>query len=232
MKTYRHLFFDLDRTFWDVETNQEGAHRQLYGTFRLERLFTGYDDYFAAFTRINDRLWEEYETGLLKQKELRSERFRLLLESRGIADPGLAVRMNDAYLRILPRYHALLPGSLETLDYLRGRGYPMYILTNGFNGVQHDKVRYSGLQPYFRRIITSEEAGINKPFPGIFEYALRVTGAERESSVMTGDDPRNDIRGALGVGMDCVFLNTKRTPHEDLHPTYEIHRLPELKTIF
>ena len=48
---------------------------------------------------------------------------------------------------------------------------------------------------------------------------------------MIGDDSYNDIYGAVKAGMDTVYFNPAGEKHE-LHPTYEIRTLAELKDIF
>jgi putative hydrolase of the HAD superfamily len=63
---------------------------------------------------------------------------------------------------------------------------------------------------YFKEIITSEEAGVKKPDPGIFHYALKRAGAIASESLMVGDDAEVDVAGALAVGMDAVFFNPEK----------------------
>lgn len=228
---YKHLFFDLDDTFWDVRSNQESAQRELFATFGMADRYPDFDTYYHTFREINQKLWTEYRDGIVTRETLRNQRFVRLLESAGIRDERLAMDMSNEYLRISPTFNALMPHSLEVLEYLYGKGYAMSLITNGFNEVQFHKVEYSGLKRFFQRITTSEFAGIGKPNPGIFEYAMRKAEVTPRECIMVGDDVYTDIYGSSTVGMPSVFVNPSGTEH-DQHPLHEVRSLLELKEIF
>lgn len=230
MKQYKHLFFDLDRTFWDVDRNQYDGMHEIYSTFLMGTYFSSFDDFFNIFKGINESLWIQYRDGMIKREYLRNHRFVDLLSRVGIHDQNLALDMSNEYLRVGPTYNALLPHSIETLEYLESKGYPMSLITNGFNEVQFHKVEYSGMKRFFQRITTSEFAGVNKPNAGIFEYAMRKAEVRPSECVMIGDDIYSDVYGALSVGMDCIFLNTHGAEH-DQRPTHEIRTLDQLRSI-
>jgi putative hydrolase of the HAD superfamily len=123
----------------------------------------------------------------------------------------------------------LIPGTHEVLRYLSGK-YSLHIITNGFNEVQYIKIERSGIKQYFDKIITSEEAGCNKPNKNIFFYSLKKASAEIGESLMIGDDIEVDILGAQSIGMDQVFLNLNNFSHDHSF-TYEIRSLNELMNI-
>lgn len=227
---YKHLFFDLDDTFWDVRSNQESAQRELFASFRMADHYPDFDTYYNTFREINQRLWTEYRDGVVDRETLRNQRFVRLLESAGIRDERLAMDMSNEYLRISPTFNALMPHSIEVLDYLYEKEYSMSLITNGFNEVQFHKVEFGGMKKYFQRITTSEFAGIGKPNPGIFEYAMRKAGVNAKECIMVGDDVYTDIYGSSTVGMSSVFVNYKEVEH-DQQPLHEIRSLLEIKGI-
>lgn len=228
---YKHLFFDLDDTFWDVRSNQEAAQRQLFATFGMADHYPDFDTYYHTFREINEKLWTEYRDGIVGRETLRNQRFVRLLESAGIRDERLAMDLSDEYLRVSPTFNALMPHALETLEYLYGKGYSMSLITNGFNEVQFHKVEHGGMKKFFERITTSEFAGIGKPNPGIFEYAMRKAGVMPKECIMIGDDVYTDIHGSSTVGMPSVYVNFRGIEH-DQHPLHEVKGLLELKEIF
>ena len=85
--------------------------------------------------------------------------------------------------------------------------YSMHIITNGFHGVQHNKLHQSGLMDYFKSVTTSEEVGLKKPHPVIFQKALTKAKAEPKESLMVGYTFEADILGAEAVGMYTLFFN-------------------------
>ncbi len=229
MKRYRTLFFDLDNTLWDFTANSDEAFAILYGRYGLARHGIPLEKLLEVYHRHNDRMWEAYRQGQLDKETLRWKRFYLTFAELGVRDEALARRFEKDYLDTAKRMTRLVEGAREVLDRLHAR-YPLYLVTNGFNEVQFFKVRNSGLEAYFEKVITSEMAGALKPHPRFFAYALDEAGADVATTLMIGDDVASDIAGAAAAGLDTVLFNPHRRPHHG-HPTYEITRLQELLTI-
>ena len=109
----------------------------------------------------------------LSKEKLRSERFLLTLEYFGIINHKLQIKIGTDYVNNSPYRTKLIPHSIELLNALKDR-YQLHIITNGFEEVQHIKLKESGLNHYFNKVITSEAAGVKKPDPSIFHYALKI----------------------------------------------------------
>ncbi|MCF8366306.1 MAG: noncanonical pyrimidine nucleotidase, YjjG family, partial [Bacteroidales bacterium] len=63
-KKYKHIFFDLDMTLWDFETNAREAYQDIYQKFELrKRGIENIDDFINTYFRHNDRLWDLYRKG-------------------------------------------------------------------------------------------------------------------------------------------------------------------------
>jgi len=232
MKKYTHLFFDLDHTLWDFEANARATLIELYSEMELaERGVHDFDLFYRNYLAHNDRLWERYRKGYIPQAELRVKRMWLSLLDFKIADDKLSTRMSERFLEMLPTRNLLFPYTMEILGYLRDRHYQLHLITNGFETVQHSKLRHSGLDKFFGEVITSEGSNSLKPNKEIFEYAFRKTGATAESGIMLGDTLDADIQGAINVGMDQVFVNHTRI-EASIKPTYTVHSLKELEAIF
>ena len=228
---YRHIFFDLDHTLWDFDLNAKEALLELYGLLRLnEEGISDVDAFYQRYLHHNQVLWDRYHHGYISSEELKWKRmWRTLLDFKIGSEP-LARKMSATFLELLPEKQHLFPYTVQILGYLRDKGYRLHLITNGFELTQWRKLRNSRLDDYFEEVITSEKSGSVKPQRGIFEFALRVTGAKVEESIMIGDNPDADIQGALGVGMDCIFVN-----HVDsdaaVPATYSIRHLRELEGI-
>jgi putative hydrolase of the HAD superfamily len=229
-RKYRHIFFDLDNTIWDFEGSSNEALKMLYLHYKLEEKgIDSLENFRLKYHQFNNVLWALYREGGMAKEVLRSLRFKQTLEWFGISEPGLDEAMSDYYLHYAPRIVRLEPGAIETLTYLKDE-YRMHLITNGFSEVQYTKISEGRLSQFFEKIITSEEAGVKKPNPAIFQLALQQAGAQPHESLMVGDDPEVDIEGARACGMDQVFYNPKSMPSV-VEATYQIVKLDELKKI-
>ena len=233
---YQHLFFDLDHTLWDFESNARATLVQLYEELALSQL--GVDDFerfYRQYLEHNEKLWDRYRKGFIKQEELRIKRMRLALLDFGVVNEPIAVSMNVRFLELLPTRTILFPHTRELLDYLLQKGYRLHLITNGFEKTQHSKLHYSGLASYFSTVITSEGSGSLKPKPEIFLYALQQAGAIREHSLMIGDTVEVDIAGAKNAGLDQIHvnhLNQERIALSDgSYPTHTVFSLQEIMKI-
>jgi putative hydrolase of the HAD superfamily len=229
---YKHLFFDLDHTLWDFESNSRQTLEELFHSLRLEdRGVTNFDEFHRQYLVHNDKLWERYRNGYIKVDELRWKRMWLTLLDFKIPDEPLARTMDVRFLDALPTRKTLFPYTLEILQYLTKKGYHLHLITNGFEKTQHSKLQYAGISGYFGEVVTSEGSNSLKPHKEIFDYALRITGAEAAESIMLGDSIEVDIQGAMNAGIDQVYINHLRT-EPVVKPTYMVYSLKELEDIF
>jgi len=230
--TYKHLFFDLDHTLWDFETNSKETIQELFYQYQLkERGVADFDSFFNHYTIHNHRLWDRYTKGFIKQDELRWKRMWLTLLEYKIADEPLSRKLAVEFLELLPTKKSVFPYTYEILDYLKTKNYHLHLITNGFEAVQHHKLMNSNLKPYFQQVITSEASNSIKPQKEIFDYALQKAKATTKESIMIGDNLDADIQGGKNAGLDTIFVNhINAIPH--VKPTYEIKHLQELEQIF
>lgn len=231
MKSYKHIFFDLDHTLWDFESNSGVTLQKLHSDFNLGALgIEDFETFRITYEAHNEKFWERYRKGFIKRDELRWKRMWHTLLDFKVADNALAHKMSEIYLELLPQQGKLMPYTLEILDYCVAKNYQLHLITNGFEITQWQKMRTSGIDHYFQKVITSESSNSMKPRPAIFEYALNTTGALLHESIMIGDAMEADILGAQGYGMDQVYFNPCKKPHTE-QPTYEISCLSELKQL-
>ncbi len=224
---YKNLFIDLDDTLWDIHQNGKECLEEIYSDYGYNRFYPTFDDYYNVYMPSNHHLWNLYRLGEIRKEELIVERFLVPVRKFGINDPGYAKSLSDDFLQRTTRKTKLIDGTLDLLDYLRPK-YRMHILSNGFREVQFKKIENSGLQPYFDKIILSEDAGVNKPHPGIFTYALKNTNSRRNETLMIGDSWEADMVGARGIGMHHAFYNVSGRSEFPFSPTYTLNDLKEL----
>ncbi len=226
-KAYRHIFFDLDHTLWDFETNSQHVLSRLFNEYNLQNDYhLSEKDFISKYSEINADMWNRFHRNEINRDELRMSRFGKTFQYFGIQSPELEKLFPEKYLELLPVQNRLFPDAYKVLDYLKPK-YNLHLITNGFEKVQRSKLFHSCLEPYFDVIVISEYTGYKKPDPEIFQYALHHAGANKEESIMIGDDLTADIEGALNFGMDAIFFNPSEKSFENL----KVIRVKELKEL-
>lgn len=225
---YGDIFIDLDKTLWDFEKNSLETFREIYKKYDLaSKGIQDLDLLLAKYTHINDMLWGLYRKNQIKKEVLNIRRFDMTLNEFGVNDLILATHIAEDYVNLSPMKDNLFPQAREALEYLV-KVYPLHIITNGFEEVQQKKLDVSDLRKYFSTITTSEEAGVKKPEPYIFELALQKANALPKHSLMVGDDLVVDMEGARNFGMGTMFFNPQGVAHQN-DITYEIRSWKEIR---
>ena len=200
----KDIFFDLDHTLWDFNKNSMLAFKRVFKKFKITIEF---DAFLKIYEPINIEYWKKYREDKVSKENLRRGRlidsfifFDLIYTTEKIDE------IADAYIQELPFDNHLFEGAVEILDYLILK-YKLHIITNGFEEVQHKKLKNSGIDCYFSTVTTSEEVGLKKPNPKVFLTALNKANSLPAQSVMIGDSLEADILGANNIGMQTIFYN-------------------------
>jgi putative hydrolase of the HAD superfamily len=230
LKTYQHLFFDLDHTLWDYDRNVTESLSELYQIYGLQDLgIPSFEKFFEAFHHINFQLWDWYNVGKIDKYNLRKERFPRIFTQAGGNAAAIPDELEDDFMHRTSSKSYVFPYSKEILTYLKEK-YRVHIITNGFNESQAKKMKSADLDGYFELVVTSETTGYKKPDPRIFHYAMDQLQTHPEACLMIGDNPSSDILGAQRAKIDQVFFNPEGKEIE-LKPTFEIRHLKELEQL-
>lgn len=230
MKTYQHLFFDLDHTLWDYDRNVRESLSELYQIYALQDLgISTFEQFFSSFHAVNYQLWDDYNLGKIDKQGLRRERFPRIFTHAGGNATAIPTPFEEDFMHRTSSKPHLFPYSKEILDYLKKK-YRVHLITNGFNESQAKKMNSSGLNGYFELIVTSETTGLKKPDPRIFYYALEQLQADAADCLMIGDNPNSDILGAQRASIDQVHFNPEGKV-TTIPATYEIRHLQELELL-
>ena len=230
MKAYKAIFLDFDDTIGDWTTAEHKALQELYIHYHLEQLYPAFEDYLNAYKPYNLELWGMYGRGEVTKEWLHLQRFLRPIEKLPLSEDALrelAHEMGAAFLRLTNKHFCLLPDADKTVKYLASK-YPLTIISNGFKEVQYYKFEHSGLAPYFTHTLISEEVGINKPQPGIFEIALARNGIHADEAIMIGDSYSSDIAGAKAAGIDQIWIHDGET---DETATYIVPKVTDIMHI-
>lgn len=228
---YKLIIFDADETLFDFKKSERFA---LENTMRELGMDYKEEQHLEIYKKINEGVWKDLEKGLITQQELNLIRFQRLLEH--ICSDCSAHSFAAAYVRHLACASFLYEESPAVIRSLSEK-YRLAILSNGLKDVQNGRLRKSYLAEHFEEIIISEEVGLAKPDPAIFQLLLdRMKHAEKSSVLMVGDSLSSDIMGGTAFGIDTCWYNPSGMPIPDgqqpagQQPTYEIRGLTDLLT--
>lgn len=228
---YKSIFIDLDDTLWAFTENARDTFEEMYHQYRFERYFQSFDHFMELYVPKNLELWDLYGRHEISKDELNARRFSYPLLQVGVDDPALVKAYSDGFFAAIPYKRKLMPHAMEALEYLSGK-YRLYILSNGFRELQEQKMRSAGILHYFRKIVLSEDIGAHKPFPAIFNFAMSATQSEFRTSLMIGDNWKNDIVGAREVGMGQGYYCPDAEPSVlEFQPTFLLRDWKEIKKV-
>jgi len=218
------IFFDLDHTLWDFEKNSALTFQKILPENNVN---VEMNDFLKVYVPLNHQFWKMYREERISKKDLRYQRLKSTFDRLKIdvSDATINV-LSEEYINHLSSFNHLFDNTIEILDYLKPN-YKLHIITNGFQEVQHKKMRNAGIFNYFDVVIDSEMAGVKKPNPYIFELALKKANVHPEKSIMIGDSLEADILGAKSKGLHTLHFNSHMEPPHN-HSNV-IHRLIEIK---
>lgn len=231
---YNDIFIDFDDTLYATHDNSSIALRETYDLFHWERYFDNPEVFLSSFWATNVELWSQYTRGEITREYLMEQRFMrpLSLAPRLSADSDYCREVSDRFLELCSSKPGVIDGAHELMRHLKERGYRTHICSNGFHEVQYKKLAASNMTQYFDTVILSEDAGAPKPSPVFFDYALKTTGAQSETTIMIGDNYVTDIEGAMDSGLDTILF---RRWEKDFVPprqvTHVVNTLAEIMEI-
>jgi putative hydrolase of the HAD superfamily len=206
-QTPKAVFFDLDDTLFDHRHSLQQGIAAVHAAYpSLHHVSCA--DLTATYLSLIEHWHHQVMVGMLTLEGARRERFRDVF-----ARYGQQITVDDAlgaaaiYRTAYQQTRQLVPGARALVEALRADGVCIAIITNSEVKEQHDKLRHLEMLRLIDVLIISEEVGVPKPQPQIFETALARTRCAPNEVVMVGDAWLNDIVGATNVGIRAVWLN-------------------------
>lgn len=200
---FKTLFLDADDTVFDFDAAQKAA---IKATF--EKL--GYpfnEENYKLYDEINIKHWKKLERGETVKEKLIYDRFYEFFETTGInGDP---IKAEEEYQARLGEHAPWIKGAKEGVGYL-AKKYDVFITTNGYGETQRSRLKLSGLGDMVKGVFISEDIGYAKPNALYYDYCLKESGAERETTLCIGDSLTSDVKGGINAGMKTMWFNPKR----------------------
>ena len=224
---YKTILFDADGVLFDYRKAESFAFLKTFDFFKIKE---NLDFIHKKYKTINAKIWREFEEKKITSIDLRVERFSRLFKATHLKlDP---VKVSKTYLKFLSECSFLIDGAEEIVEYFSEK-CELAIITNGLADVQRSRIGNSRLASFFKRLFISEEIGYPKPHKEIFEFTLRNLKTKNKKDILlVGDNLVSDIKGGNDFGIDTCWFNQNIWNNKlDIHPTYEINNLLELKKI-
>jgi putative hydrolase of the HAD superfamily len=196
------VVFDLDNTVYDYNYCHEKSMKNLK-KFVCDKYGISADRFNFMFDKAKTIVKEQLgNTGSSHNRMLYMQVF---LELIGRKPADGALELYDEYWNTMLATMELYPYVIPLMKELRKRGIIIAVLTDLTAHIQHRKIKRLGIADYVEVMVTSEEAGQEKPSPVAFEMILKKLSEKAdikpEQVLMIGDSQTKDVDGAVMGGM-------------------------------
>ena len=221
----RYIYFDLDDTLLNHKKAEQNGLRDIYDKIPALQVVS-VDQLLRVYAQINKGLWIEYAQGSIDRSTLHRRRFQESFEALGI-NGELYEYAGTIYMEHYRKHWEWMKGAKQAFLTLQDY-YETGVITNGFAETQWMKIRQFGFDSVCTSIIISEEFGLMKPDPAIFNEATQQAGYAPEHILYVGDSLTSDVDGALNAGWNMAWYNPKNLPVEGREPHLNFQDFQEL----
>jgi len=204
---YKGVLLDLDNTVYAHDSCHDTAIKSvwMYLDCHLGSTYTK-DDYATFYQKGRKAIQKR----LLPQGVCRSRLlyFQTMLEFMSISSAHiLALELESVYIDSFLNHMKIDKGALEFIERCNENSIPICVITNLNTQFQIKKLTQLDLDQKIDFLVTSEEAGVEKPASEIFDLALEKLQLNRHDVLMVGDNIKFDIIGARDLGVDSILVN-------------------------
>ena len=208
---YKYIFLDIDDTLYEYRPCHEAGFRALC-SFVSET--------FSVSMERAEQYYQESRKEVGTRLHGQGASHSRLLYSQGICErlnvspAEFALQIERKYLDKFLVTIQLRPFVNEFLDTTIRKGCSLGVITDLTAGIQFEKIKRFGIQNKIHTIVTSEEAGAEKPDFRIYQLALEKLKAEKSLSIMIGDSMEKDVLGARRFGISACLLGRQEGENE------------------
>lgn len=197
------ILIDLDNTLYAYDQAHEAGLQQI-----AAKVSTKFGITEAEFANLFAEARKSVKKRLGESPSSRNRLlyFQEMLEIMGLGASIIsALDFEKTYWQSFMRAARPFDGVSEFFDEARLRGIPLVLITNLITRTQLQKLVYMGFDDCFSYVVTSEQIGVEKPHPAIFEAAIQRVRCTPKSVWMIGDDIYADMAGAKKA-LGCTTL--------------------------
>jgi putative hydrolase of the HAD superfamily len=198
------VLLDLDDTIYEYQVCHDYAMERCYGEFKKIKKDFSFDDFRIGYKQAQESVKKYLSTQGSGHSRLLY--FQVFFENFfGRTEIKMTEKFESMYWKNFFKKMVLVPGVVFFLKKCRGLNIKICIVSDLTTKIQFEKISFLKLGKYIDFVVTSEEAGAEKPLPFIFELALKKLNLTKDEVAMIGDHHKKDVEGAKSFGIKNVY---------------------------
>ena len=222
MITKKAVLFDLDNTLYDYKPVHKKALSEVYKILKKE-VKISWNEFIRLFEISRAEINREL-SGTASSHDRVLYFQRLVEKSHNTIESDVVLKLYNAYWDTFLKNIKLREGVMQTLKKLKKIGIKTAIVSDLTTHIQLRKMSKLGITPYIDVLVTSEEAGSEKPHPIMFLLALNKLNILPSDAIIVGDNPVNDIEGGNSVGLETILITNKKSTEFNYGTAIDINR--------
>lgn len=216
---YKGLLLDIDNTLYDYNSTHKFALCKVV-YYCAEKFEISEDDIINAYAIARKRVHIELSETASSHNRLLY--FQKMLEILKINPLRYSFVIYDIYWDNFLEKMTPFDGIYKVLEKYKNK---ICLVTDLTAHIQYKKIKKLNLDNYCSDIVTSEEAGKEKPHPYMFMLALQKLNLQQSEVCIIGDSFKKDIFGASNLDIKSIWLN-----HEEKVENYDKKKVIEVKS--
>ncbi len=227
------VFFDLDNTLYDYNAPHKLALKEVYKVLR-RRINLSKNRFMKLYDLSKTEIQMELSgTASAHNRVLYFQ--RLIEKTHNSVEPKIILNLYDTYWGTFLKKMKLAKGVTSLIKEIRRRGIKTAIVSDLTTNIQLRKMQRLKIGNFIDVLVTSEEAGSEKPHSIMFLLALKKLDMLPRDAIMVGDNIITDIEGANAVNIDTVLIQKGKKAARDSedyeNPDYLINNISEVISI-
>lgn len=215
---YKGILLDIDNTLYDYNITHSIAKNRVLdyciSEFGLAKVEIG-----SAYEKARNKVHVELSETAASHNRLLY--FQKMLEILNVNTLKYSLEIYNVYW---DNFLAVLKPFDGIYDFFEKYSNNICLVTDLTAHIQYRKIKKLDLGNYCNKIVTSEEAGREKPHPYMFMLALHKLDLKANEVCMIGDSFKKDILGATSLGIESIWFN-----HEDKFENYDSNSIKQVK---
>lgn len=223
-----NYILDLDNTLYDYNAPHQKAMQQVLGSFSdefgIER-----DMVEKSFKLARKKTHDDLLNTAASHNRLLY--FQEMLELNGIKSLDYGLKYYNLYWDTFLQKMELFQAARIFLERIKKAGKGVCLLTDLTAHIQYRKIEKLGIAAYLDFIVTSEEVGVEKPSPKMFQKALLKLNCKNNEAIMIGDNWGKDILGAAAMDIKSIWINHDNELNELPKSVIEVKNFEEINRL-